>query len=98
MSVCTEVPKPDTLSYEDVLGKYVLDAYKSRSKYGRPVLHYNDTLTVLFAIQLTQIVDLDEQEQVLTLNVWDQYASLSDCGKCCLVLQGITLPQRSFPL
>ncbi|XP_076458177.1 neuronal acetylcholine receptor subunit alpha-5-like [Babylonia areolata] len=76
-SLCTaykkQVPKHDSMSYEDVLGKYVLDAYKSRSKYGRPVLHYNDTLTVEFAIQLTQIVDLDEQEQVLTLNVWDQY-------------------------
>ena len=64
------------MSYEDVLVKYVLDAYKSRSKYGRPVLNFNDNLTVLFAIQLTQIVDLDEQEQVLTLNVWDQYVSL----------------------
>ena len=75
VSVHTEVPKPDTMSYEDVLVKYVMDAYKSRSKYGRPVIHYNDTLTVEFAIQLTQIVDLDEQEQVLTLNVWDQYVS-----------------------
>lgn len=68
-----QVPKPDSMSYEDVLVKYVLDAYKSRSKYGRPVLHFNDTQKVEFAIQLTQIVDLDEQEQVLTLNVWDQY-------------------------
>ena len=76
MSVYAEVPKPDTMSYEDVLVKYVLDAYKSRSKYGRPVINYNDTLTVEFAIQLTQIVDLDEQEQVLTLNVWDQYVSI----------------------
>ncbi|KAL8563805.1 hypothetical protein ACOMHN_058663 [Nucella lapillus] len=68
------MPKPDSMSYEDVLVKYVLDAYKSRSKFGRPVLHYNDTLTVEFAIQLTQILDLDEREQVLTLNVWDQYS------------------------
>ena len=71
-----EVPKPDSMSYEDVLVKYVLDAYKSRSKYGRPVINYNDTLTVEFAMQLTQIVDLDEQDQVLTLNVWDQYVSM----------------------
>ena len=33
VSVHTEVPKPDTMSYEDVLVKYVMDAYKSRSKY-----------------------------------------------------------------
>jgi hypothetical protein len=61
-----------------VLVKYVMDAYKSRSKYGRPVLHYNDTLTVEFAMQLQQIVSLDEQEEVLTLSVWDQYVSIHD--------------------
>lgn len=71
----SEVPKPDTMSYEDYLVNYVLDAYKARSKHGRPVLNFNDTLTVKFAIQLLQIVDLDEQDQVLTLNIWDQYVS-----------------------
>ncbi|PVD38244.1 hypothetical protein C0Q70_00855 [Pomacea canaliculata] len=73
------VPKPDFLSYEDVLVKYVLDAYKSRTKFGRPVLNFNDTLKVEFSVQLKQIVDLDEKEQVLTLNVWDQYVSTGPC-------------------
>ena len=85
-AVSTEMPKPDTMSYEDVLVKYVLSAYRSRSKYGRPVMNYNDTLTVEFAIQLTQIVDLDEQEQVLTLNVWDQYVSTGDSAVTEMVL------------
>ncbi|BFZ17268.1 hypothetical protein BsWGS_20307 [Bradybaena similaris] len=60
------------MSYEDEVVKYVLENYKKRTTYGRPVKKYNDTLTVSFAIQLQQIMGLSEQNQVLTLNIWDQ--------------------------
>ncbi|KAK6170294.1 hypothetical protein SNE40_018716 [Patella caerulea] len=61
------------LSNEDRLVKEILHAYKRRGKYGRPVKKYNDTLKVSFSIQLTQIMDLDEQNQILSLNIWDEY-------------------------
>ena len=63
------------LSWEDRLIKHLLARYRARGKYGRPVWHYNDTLVVKFMIQLVQIMDLDEKNQVLTLNVWDRYVS-----------------------
>ncbi|XP_046367254.1 neuronal acetylcholine receptor subunit alpha-10-like [Haliotis rufescens] len=63
----------DTLSYEDQLVKQILHKYRVRGKYSRPVRHFNDTLKVTFGIQLTQIMDLNEQDQILTLNVWDIY-------------------------
>ncbi|CAG5131976.1 unnamed protein product, partial [Candidula unifasciata] len=62
----------DGMSYEDEVVKLVLDNYKRRTTYGRPVLKYKDTLTVQFAIQLQQIMGLNEQDEVLTLNIWDQ--------------------------
>ncbi|ESO93339.1 hypothetical protein LOTGIDRAFT_161901 [Lottia gigantea] len=63
----------ESLSDEDKLVKKIIHAYERRGKYGRPVKKYNDTLTVYFSIQLTQIMDLDEKNQVLSLNIWDQY-------------------------
>ncbi|GFR96429.1 neuronal acetylcholine receptor subunit alpha-5, partial [Elysia marginata] len=50
----------------------VLESYKKRTTHARPVKNFNDTITVRFAIQLTQIMGLDEQDQILTLNFWDQ--------------------------
>ncbi|XP_067672594.1 neuronal acetylcholine receptor subunit alpha-2-like [Haliotis asinina] len=60
-------------SDEDRLIKILLSRYKRRGKYGRPVKHFNDTVKIEFNIQLIQIMDLDERNQVLTLNVWDRY-------------------------
>ncbi|KAK3764811.1 hypothetical protein RRG08_016838 [Elysia crispata] len=63
------------MSYEDMVVNEVLESYKKRTTHARPVRNFNDTLTVLFAIQLTQIMGLDEQEQIITLNFWDQLVS-----------------------
>ncbi|XP_005094728.1 neuronal acetylcholine receptor subunit alpha-10 [Aplysia californica] len=61
------------LSEEDKLIKTLLARYRRRGKYGRPVSHYNETITINYNMQLIQILDLDERNQVLTLNVWDRY-------------------------
>ena len=63
------------LSDEDQLIKHLLHMYKRRGRYGRPVKHFNDSVKIQFNMQLIQIMDLDEKEQVLTLNVWDRYVS-----------------------
>ncbi|CAL1539684.1 unnamed protein product [Lymnaea stagnalis] len=60
------------LSYEDTIINKVLESYKMRTIYSRPVLNVTDSMTVQFAVQLTQIMGLNEQDQVLTLNIWDQ--------------------------
>ncbi|KAL8616961.1 hypothetical protein ACOMHN_041879 [Nucella lapillus] len=65
--------RPVHLSWEDRLIKHMLARYRARGKFGRPVRNYNDTMKVNFMIQLVQIMDLDEKNQVLTLNVWDRY-------------------------
>ncbi|XP_059175766.1 neuronal acetylcholine receptor subunit beta-3-like [Physella acuta] len=62
----------DELSWEEIVVKSILESYKMRTIYSRPVLRYNDTLNVKFAVQLQQIMGLNEQEQILTLNIWDQ--------------------------
>ncbi|XP_005094753.2 neuronal acetylcholine receptor subunit beta-3 [Aplysia californica] len=67
-------PRRRGMSYEDMVVNKVVESYKMRTVHSRPVLNYNDTLSVAFAIQLQQIMGLDEQNQVLTLNIWDQMA------------------------
>ncbi|KAK3729541.1 hypothetical protein RRG08_044056 [Elysia crispata] len=61
------------LSFEDKLIKKLVARYKRRGKWGRPLQHYNETITIYYNMQLIQIMDLDERNQVLTLNVWDRY-------------------------
>ncbi|GFO18687.1 neuronal acetylcholine receptor subunit alpha-7 [Plakobranchus ocellatus] len=61
------------LSEEDKLIKTLLARYKRRGRYGRPLEHFNDTIKIFYNMQLLQIMDLDERNQVLTLNVWDRY-------------------------
>ncbi|KAI8793905.1 neuronal acetylcholine receptor subunit beta-3, partial [Biomphalaria glabrata] len=60
------------MSFEETVVNKIIESYKQRTTLSRPVLNYNDTLQVAFAIQLTQIMSLNEQDQVLTLNIWDQ--------------------------
>ncbi|XP_067672728.1 neuronal acetylcholine receptor subunit alpha-10-like [Haliotis asinina] len=78
LSLCDSKRPIPTLSYEDQLVKEILHKYRVRGKYGRPVRRFNDTLKVAFGIQLIQIMDLNEKDQILTLNVWDQYGWRDD--------------------
>lgn len=66
---------PD-MSQEDRLIKHLIKKYEHRGLYGRPVLNFKDIIKVRFGIQLIQIMDLDERNQVLTINVWVTYVSI----------------------
>ncbi|GFS04743.1 neuronal acetylcholine receptor subunit alpha-4 [Elysia marginata] len=68
------------LSFEDKLIKKLVARYKRRGRWGRPLEHYNDTITINYNMQLIQIMDLDERNQVLTLNVWDRYEEEEEGG------------------
>lgn len=49
------------------LHRLLLSSY---DKTVRPALHHNTSLSVVFGLALTQIIDVDERNQVLTTNCW----------------------------
>ncbi|XP_071128335.1 neuronal acetylcholine receptor subunit alpha-10-like isoform X1 [Mytilus edulis] len=58
------------LTEEDRLIHKKLKQYEYRGTLSRPVEKFTDIMKIEFGLQLIQIIDLDEKEQVLTLNVW----------------------------
>ncbi|XP_066576684.1 neuronal acetylcholine receptor subunit beta-3a [Amia ocellicauda] len=52
---------------EDALLKNLFRGYQ---KWVRPVQHSNDTITVKFGLKISQLVDVDEKNQLMTTNVW----------------------------
>ncbi|EDO32053.1 predicted protein, partial [Nematostella vectensis] len=52
---------------EPALLKYLLQNY---SKDARPVLNVNDPVQLKLGIMLRQVIDLNERDQILTINVW----------------------------
>ncbi|KAF6029357.1 hypothetical protein EB796_012327 [Bugula neritina] len=56
-----------TYTDEVDLIKHLLDHYDNRA---RPVLNSSHTVQVLFGITPIQISDLDEVNQIFTINVW----------------------------
>ncbi|KAJ8411007.1 hypothetical protein AAFF_G00180420 [Aldrovandia affinis] len=52
---------------EDALLRNLFREYQ---KWVRPVLHANDTITVRFGLKISQLVDVDEKNQLMTTNVW----------------------------
>ncbi|XP_072004094.1 neuronal acetylcholine receptor subunit alpha-5 [Engystomops pustulosus] len=54
---------------EDRLFKYLFQQ-QDYQKWVRPVEHLNDTVKVKFGLAITQLVDVDEKNQLMTTNVW----------------------------
>uniref|UniRef100_A0A8C3W8Y8 Cholinergic receptor nicotinic beta 3 subunit n=1 Tax=Catagonus wagneri TaxID=51154 RepID=A0A8C3W8Y8_9CETA len=52
---------------EDML---LRDLFQGYQKWVRPVLHSNDTIKVYFGLKISQLVDVDEKNQLMTTNVW----------------------------
>uniref|UniRef100_A0A3P8ZXC4 Cholinergic receptor, nicotinic, beta polypeptide 3a n=1 Tax=Esox lucius TaxID=8010 RepID=A0A3P8ZXC4_ESOLU len=52
---------------EDAL---LTNLFRGYQKWVRPVLHANDTITVRFGLKISQLVDVDEKNQLMTTNVW----------------------------
>uniref|UniRef100_A0A3B3YIA9 Cholinergic receptor, nicotinic, beta polypeptide 3a n=1 Tax=Poecilia mexicana TaxID=48701 RepID=A0A3B3YIA9_9TELE len=44
--------------------------FRGYQKWVRPVGHANDTITVRFGLKISQLVDVDEKNQLMTTNVW----------------------------
>ena len=60
---------------EKRLIRHLLQTYEKAGVIGRPVTNTSVVLEVRFGITLIQIIDLDEKNQILTLNVWNNYVS-----------------------
>ncbi|XP_019296203.2 neuronal acetylcholine receptor subunit beta-3 isoform X1 [Panthera pardus] len=52
---------------EDALLRRLFQDYQ---KWVRPVLNSNDTIKVYFGLKISQLVDVDEKNQLMTTNVW----------------------------
>ncbi|XP_052825757.1 neuronal acetylcholine receptor subunit alpha-10 isoform X3 [Octopus bimaculoides] len=61
------------LSQEKRLIKTLIEQYQTSGKTGRPVNDPNETITVEYGVSLIQILDLDERNQILSINVWITY-------------------------
>jgi len=58
---------------EKRLIKRLLDRYEHVGVIGRPVYNTSQTVKVSYGMSLIQILDVDEKNQVLTINVWSRY-------------------------
>ncbi|KAM6979554.1 neuronal acetylcholine receptor subunit non-alpha-2-like [Aplochiton taeniatus] len=52
---------------EDALLKSLFQGYQ---RWVRPIQHANDTVRVRFGLKISQLVDVDEKNQLMTTNVW----------------------------
>uniref|UniRef100_UPI00398EF685 neuronal acetylcholine receptor subunit beta-3-like n=1 Tax=Pristiophorus japonicus TaxID=55135 RepID=UPI00398EF685 len=46
------------------------DLFRGYQKWVRPVRNRNDTIKVKFGLEISQLVDVDEKNQLMTTNVW----------------------------
>uniref|UniRef100_A0A8C7SU90 Neurotransmitter-gated ion-channel ligand-binding domain-containing protein n=1 Tax=Oncorhynchus mykiss TaxID=8022 RepID=A0A8C7SU90_ONCMY len=52
---------------EDLLLRNLFQGYQ---RWVRPIQHANDRVTVRFGLKISQLVDVDEKNQLMTTNVW----------------------------
>ena len=62
---------------EKELIKKLLDEYQERGISGRPVHKNTDKVMLQYGLSLVQILDLDEQNQILSTNVWTTYVRMA---------------------
>uniref|UniRef100_A0A3B3SPY0 Cholinergic receptor nicotinic beta 3 subunit a n=1 Tax=Paramormyrops kingsleyae TaxID=1676925 RepID=A0A3B3SPY0_9TELE len=60
----------DFVSLAEMEDSLLRNLFLGYQKWVRPVLHANDTITVRFGLKISQLVDVDEKNQLMTTNVW----------------------------
>ncbi|XP_076873779.1 neuronal acetylcholine receptor subunit beta-3a isoform X1 [Brachyhypopomus gauderio] len=73
----TEAPE-DLLSLAELEDMLLRNLFHGYQKWVRPVFHANDTITVRFGLKISQLVDVDEKNQLMTTNVW-LWQEWTDC-------------------
>nr|XP_046259837.1 neuronal acetylcholine receptor subunit beta-3a isoform X2 [Scatophagus argus] len=60
----------DFVSLAEMEDSLLRNLFRGYQKWVRPVQHANDTITVRFGLKISQLVDVDEKNQLMTTNVW----------------------------
>ncbi|XP_057699174.1 neuronal acetylcholine receptor subunit beta-3a [Corythoichthys intestinalis] len=60
----------DFVSLAELEDSLLRNLFRGYQKWVRPVKHANDTITVRFGLKISQLVDVDEKNQLMTTNVW----------------------------
>uniref|UniRef100_A0A674A206 Cholinergic receptor nicotinic beta 3 subunit n=1 Tax=Salmo trutta TaxID=8032 RepID=A0A674A206_SALTR len=57
-------------SLAEMEGLLLRNLFQGYQRWVRPIQHANDTVTVRFGLQISQLLDVDEKNQLMTTNVW----------------------------
>uniref|UniRef100_A0A4W5QYI1 Neurotransmitter-gated ion-channel ligand-binding domain-containing protein n=1 Tax=Hucho hucho TaxID=62062 RepID=A0A4W5QYI1_9TELE len=61
---------PKLFSYAKTEDKLFKNLFRNYQKWVRPVKYLNGTVRVRFGLAISQLVDVDEKNQLMTTNVW----------------------------
>lgn len=76
MSIFDEISDFEFHSIEKMLIKKLLEKYVAIGKIGRPVRNTSQTVNVEFGLSLFQLMDLNEADQMFTVNAWNKFVSI----------------------
>ncbi|XP_029000026.1 neuronal acetylcholine receptor subunit alpha-5 isoform X2 [Betta splendens] len=68
--LCHSLRVPKLSSYAKAEDKLIKYLFKNYQKWVRPVEYLNQTIQVKFGLAISQLVDVDEKNQLMTTNVW----------------------------
>ncbi|XP_076148424.1 neuronal acetylcholine receptor subunit non-alpha-2-like [Alosa pseudoharengus] len=65
------IPAPgEFVSLAEMEDSLLRNLFQGYQRWVRPTQHANDTITVRFGLKISQLVDVDEKNQLMTTNVW----------------------------
>ncbi|XP_071013854.1 neuronal acetylcholine receptor subunit alpha-5-like [Oncorhynchus clarkii lewisi] len=68
--LCHSLGIPKLSSYAKTEDKLFKNLFRNYQKWVRPVEYLNGTVRVRFGLAISQLVDVDEKNQLMTTNVW----------------------------
>ncbi|MBN3325490.1 ACHA5 protein, partial [Atractosteus spatula] len=68
--LCNSLGISNLSSYAKTEDKLFKELFRNYQKWVRPVEHLNGTVRVKFGLAISQLVDVDEKNQLMTTNVW----------------------------
>ncbi|KAK1175082.1 neuronal acetylcholine receptor subunit non-alpha-3-like [Acipenser oxyrinchus oxyrinchus] len=78
LSLVAILATDDVISLAEMEDSLLRNLFRGYQKWVRPVQHSNDTITVKFGLKISQLVDVDEKDQLMTTNVW-LWEEWTDC-------------------
>ncbi|KAJ8269484.1 hypothetical protein COCON_G00120910 [Conger conger] len=69
-AVSTVAGLEEVVSIAEMEDSLLTTLFEGYEKWVRPIQRANDTITVRFGLKISQLVDVDEKNQLMTTNVW----------------------------